>query len=149
MPKSSKRQTARARRKRSALSNYVVFISHSSYDAWIARTMAEKILALGAECWLDEKDLEGGDIIVDDIIRGIDACHEAIVLVSPNSVNSKWVSFEIGGVRAQHKRVTPILNNVRHDELAPIQDIKSIDLNKFEEFLAQLERRIVKHRGRK
>jgi len=111
--------------------------------------MAEKILALGAECWLDEKDLEGGDIIVDDIIRGIDACHEAIVLVSPNSVNSKWVSFEIGGVRAQHKRVTPILNNVRHDELAPIQDIKSIDLNKFEEFLAQLERRIVKHRGRK
>ncbi len=93
--------------------------------------MAEKIQALGAECWLDEKDLEGGDIVVDDIIRGIDACHEAIVLVSPNSVNSKWDSFEIGGVRAQHKRVTPVLNNVRHDELAPIQDIKSIDLNKF------------------
>jgi len=110
--------------------------------------MVEKIKALGAECWLDEKDLAGGNVIVEDIIRGIDACHEAIVLVSPNSVNSKWVSFEIGGVRAQHKRVTPLLNNVRHDELAPIQDIKSVDLNKFEEFLAQLERRIVKHHGR-
>ena len=76
------------------------------------------------------------------IIRGIDACQEAIVLISPNSVNSQWVSFEIGGVRAQHKRVTPILNNVRPDDMAPMKDIKSIDLNKFELFLAQLKRRI-------
>lgn len=89
--------------------------------------MVEKIEALGAECWLDEKDLAGGDVIADDIIRGIDACQEAIVLISPNSVNSKWVSFEIGGVRAQHKRVTPILNNVRHDELDPMRDIKGIE----------------------
>ena len=110
--------------------------------------IAEKIQSLGAECWLDEKDLEGGDIIVDEIIRSIDACHEAIVLVSPNSVDSKWVTFEIGGVRAQHKRVTPILNNVGYDLLAPIKDVKGIDLNKFEEFLAQLARRIAKHGGK-
>ena len=92
------------------------------------------------------KRFSRGDVIADDIIRGIDACQEAIVLISPNSVNSKWVSFEIGGVRAQHKRVTPILNNVRHDELDPMRDIKGIDLNKFEEFLAQLDRRISKRR---
>ena len=78
------------------------------------------------------------------IIRGIDACQEAIVLISPNSVNSQWVSFEIGGVRAQHKRVTPILNNVRPDDMAPMKDIKSIDLNKFELFLAQLKRRVLR-----
>ena len=133
MPKSSKRQKR---------AKYTVFISHSSLDAWIARTMAEKIRSLGVDCWLDEKDLEGGDIIPDEIIRGIDACQEAIVLISPNSVSSQWVSFEIGGVRAQHKRVTPILNNVRLNEMAPMKDIKSIDLNKFEQFLAQLGRRI-------
>jgi hypothetical protein len=108
--------------------------------------MVEKIEALGAECWLDEKDLAGGDVIAADIIRGIDACNEAVILISPNSVHSPWVSFEIGGVRAQHKRVTPILNNVRHNELAPVQDIKGIDLNKFEQFLAQLKRRLTKRR---
>jgi hypothetical protein len=137
MPKSSKRQKR---------SRYLVFISHSSLDAWIARVMVEKIEALGAECWLDEKDLAGGDVIAADIIRGIDACNEAVILISPNSVHSPWVSFEIGGVRAQHKRVTPILNNVRHNELAPVQDIKGIDLNKFEQFLAQLKRRLTKRR---
>src|SRR2546425_12154552 len=144
MPKSSKRQTARARRKRSTSSSYIVFISHSSYDAWIARTMAEKIQVLGAECRLDEKDLEGGDIVVDEIIRGINACHEAVVLVSPNSVRWQWVSFEIGSVLAQHKRVTPILNNVKPNEMAPMQGIKAIDLNKFDQFLAELKRRITR-----
>jgi hypothetical protein len=140
MPTSAKRQRR---------SQYLVFISHSSLDAWIARVMVEKIKALGAECWLDEKDLAGGDVIVEDIIRGIDACHEAIVLISPNSVKSQWVSFEIGGVRAQHKRVTPILNNVRPDDMAPMKDIKSIDLNKFELFLSQLKRRVAQTRSKK
>lgn len=140
MPKSSKGK----RRPR-----YVVFISHSSLDAWIARTIAEKIQSVGVDCWLDQKDLEGGDVIPDEIIRGIDACQEAIVLISPNSVNSRWVSFEIGGVLAQHKRVTPILNNVRPGEMDPMKDIKSIDLNKFEEFLAQLEGRVAQTRSKR
>jgi len=140
MPKSSKRQ----KRWR-----YLVFISHSSLDAWIARVMVEKIGSLGAECWLDEKNLAGGNVIVEDIILGIDACHEAIVLISPNSVKSQWVPFEIGGVRAQHKRVTPVLNNVKPQQMAPMKDIKGIDLNSFDEFLAQLKRRISQARRRK
>jgi hypothetical protein len=108
--------------------------------------ITEKIQGIGAKCWLDEKDLDGGDVIAAHIIRGIDACDEAVVLISSNTVRSPWVSFEIGGVRAQHKRVTPILNKVGHDELSIIKDIKSIDLNKFEQFLAQLQRRITKRR---
>lgn len=42
--------------------------------------MVEKIEALGAECWLDEKDLSGGDVIADQIIRGVRACNEAVIL---------------------------------------------------------------------
>lgn len=121
---------------------YAVFVSHSSADRWIAEVIAERIEKIGATCWLDEKDLEGGDVVVDRIIRGIDSCDEALVLISPQSIQSQWVAFEIGGVRAQHKRVTPILNNVRADEMMPMRDIKGIDLNKFERFLSQLERRV-------
>jgi hypothetical protein len=142
MPKSSSRRKAKKKASNKRRAEYVVFISHSSSDAWIARVMAEKIEALGARCWLDEKDLEGGNVIADEILRGIDACNEGIVLISPNSLPSQWIAFEIGGIRAQHKRVTPILHNVRPDEMAPTKDINAIDLNKFEQFVAQLKRRI-------
>ena len=130
------------RGKKEKLRLYTVFLSHSSSDAWIAKTMAEKIEALGASCWLDEKDFEGGDIVADEIIKGIDACNEAIVLVSPNTIKSQWVSFEVGGLRVQRKRITPILNNVLPSELAPMHDIKGVDLNRFDQFLAQLARRL-------
>lgn len=98
--------------------------------------MVEKIEALGAECWLDEKDLAGGDV-------------EALILVSPNSVKSKWVPFEIGGLRQLEKHVTPIFNNVKAQQMEPLKDIKGVDLNNFEQFLAQLKRRISDARVRK
>jgi hypothetical protein len=124
--------------------SYVVFISHSSRDAWIARMMAEKVSALGAEAWLDVKDLAGGDVITAKILEGLDTCEEAVVLVSPNSVGSQWVVFEIGAVWGQHKRVTPILNNVSFDAIAPLKEVKAIDLNDFDRFLSELGKRVKK-----
>jgi hypothetical protein len=120
----------------------VVFISHSSRDSWIARVIAEKVTALGAEVWLDGKDLRGGDIIDQEILKGIDACREAVVLLSPESVGSQWVIVEIGAIWGQHKRVTPILNNVSHDAIAPLKVAKAIDLKDFDRFLDEINERI-------
>jgi hypothetical protein len=121
---------------------YVVFISHGSTDLWIAQVIAQKISVPGIKPWLDEIDMEGGNVVVDDIIRGIDSCHEAIILVSPSTVASQWVVFEIGAVRGQHKRVTPVLNNVHYDAIKPMSDVKAINLNEFDKFLKQLKRRV-------
>jgi hypothetical protein len=54
---------------------------------------------------------------------------------------AEW-RLEIGGVRAQHKRVTTILNNVKPQQMVTTHDIKGVDLNSFNEFPAQLKRRI-------
>lgn len=143
MPKRTPKQRGKGKRGESAAAcNYIVFISHSSYDLWIAKMMAEKVSALGAEPWLDEKDLEGGDVIPEKIIRGIDASHEAIVLLSPKSIKSQWVAFEIGAARGQHKRVTPVLNNVGPEAMAPMKSVKAIELNEFEKYLIQLKKRM-------
>jgi hypothetical protein len=110
--------------------------------------MAEKIKVLGALPWLDKIDLEGGDVVPKKIMKGIDACREAVVLVSPASVGSQWVLFEIGAVSGQHKRVTPILNGVNYDAIEPLKDVKSIGLNDFEVFLRQLKKRVDRHRSK-
>jgi hypothetical protein len=130
------------RRKAKKKSEYIVFISHSSKDAWIARVIAEKIAAAGATPWLDEKELKGGDDIGDKIKQGIIACQEAVVLVSPYSLKSQWVLHEIGAVWGREKRVTPILYGVPYRALKPFGNIKAIELNDFDEFLQQLKDRI-------
>jgi hypothetical protein len=129
---------------RRARKAYVVFVSHSTCDAWIARTIGEKIDALGASSWLDMKDLERGEVLVDSIINGIDGSDEAVVVISPKSINSQWIMFEIGAARIQRKRVTPILNNVGYDAIKPLKDVKAVDLNEIDDFLFQLKKRIEK-----
>ena len=75
---------ARVNRKRhEAKKEYIVFISHSAKDAWMARVVAEKITEIGAIPWLDAKEVKGGDLIADKIRQGVEACREAVVLVSP------------------------------------------------------------------
>jgi hypothetical protein len=125
---------------------YTVFISHSSKENWIVQQISKEIKALGAETWLDMKDLRGGDEIRRSIKRGIRASQEAVVLLSAYSVTSQWVIYEVGIADGQRKRITPILNNIAHD--APLQGIKAIDLNDFDNFLKELAGRIKKRLGK-
>lgn len=121
---------------------YVVFLSHSSADRWIASVMAEKIAALGAEPWLDVKSLPSGYAVVPGILRGIWACHEAVILVTPASADSQWVSFELGAARGLGKLVTPVFYCVDPGRLKPAADLSHRSLNDFETFLGDLKTRI-------
>ncbi len=52
-----------------ASEDYLVFISHSSKDRWIARQMARLIEERDIKTFLDEKDIQGGDLISESIKR--------------------------------------------------------------------------------
>jgi TIR domain len=132
----------RVRAKKPSL--YRVFISHSSLDKWVAERMAEKVVEAGADFWLDVRDLPGGGDIRKEINQGVQECQEVIILFSPNSVNSHWVSFEIGAAYAKRKHLTPILNNVNYTDVSLLQGIKAIELNNFGQYLTELKKRINK-----
>jgi hypothetical protein len=126
-----------------------VFISHSSLDKWIAERMAEKIAETRAKYWLDERDLKGGGDIRKEINDGMRDCQEVVVLFSPNSVDSHWVSFEIGASYAKRKHLTPILNNVSHSSITLLQGIKAIELNDFSKYIAELKKRMKRRAHRR
>src|SRR5438105_1232218 len=145
--RADKRQAAQKSRAEPA--TYTVFISHSSKESWIAKQIAKEIEALGAKTWLDRKDLRGGDEIRRSVKRGIKASQEAIVLLSAESITSLRVIYEAGMAHGQGKRITPILNNIAPDKVPPLQDIKAIDLNDFDDFLLELTERIGRRRSSK
>ena len=59
------------------------------------------------------------------------------------------MAIEIGAALGQHRRVTPILHNLRPKDMGPLQGIKAIYLNDFDDFLIELKRRIDKWLARK
>ena len=111
MAASTTRQRRPGRRNAGARTPYVVFISHSSSDSWIAKQMAKEIEARGAKAWLDRHDIAGGDELRKQIMSGLRVCRELVLLLSPHSTESHWVSVEIGAAPGQRKRVTPFCIN--------------------------------------
>jgi TIR domain len=126
---------------------YLVFLSHSTRDTWIASAVAERIRLEGGEVWIDIDELVGGDSIYQKIIEAVDSCDEAIVLMSPHSVNSGWVLFELGAICGQRKRVTPILTHVEPSAIPVMPGIKAVDINQLDHlFLPDLAQRIAAKR---
>lgn len=84
---------------------YQVFISHATADKWIARTICEKIEAVGATTFRDDRDIEGGDDIPEEIRRQIKRSKEILVLLTPQSIGRQWVILEVGAAWGWSKKI--------------------------------------------
>ncbi|HEX2478454.1 MAG TPA: toll/interleukin-1 receptor domain-containing protein [Geminicoccaceae bacterium] len=134
--------------------DYLVFISHSSKDRWIARQMAaiieRRAKRYGVRTFLDEVDLEGGDRIPATIKANLHACEEFVILLSPQSVMRQWVLVELGGAWTLDKRVMAITYNLATEKIPDIIDHdKGYDLNEFDRYVTELISRVKRKRPKR
>jgi hypothetical protein len=130
--------------------SYSVFISHATVDKWIAKTLCEKIEAVGATTFRDDRDIEGGDDIPEQIRRQIIRSNELVVLVTPESVNRQWVLFEVAAAwgRRQNARIIAVLCHVETDTIPEmIKSKKAVPINSFDKYLNELRRRVERHQS--
>jgi hypothetical protein len=81
-----------------------VFISHQKADTAFCKVIADYIISAGLDVYFDEydKDLrlhrENGNAqgVTDCILKGITNSNYMLCVVSPNTLNSTWVPFEVG-----------------------------------------------------
>ena len=88
-----------------------VFISYSHIDEAFVRTLTSGLDELGVEYFLDVKDIEWGGNVTETIADALKACSSILVIVSPASLKSHWVPFEIGQATALGKTVLPLLTH--------------------------------------
>jgi hypothetical protein len=125
---------------------YSVFLSHASKDNWIARQMAGRLEdaagKAGVQVFLDERVIEGGDSISEEIRDGILRCAELLVLLTPHSVDRPWVLIEIGAAWTLRKRIIPVVYNLLPGQMPDvIEPRKAVDLNDFDQCVSQILKR--------
>lgn len=91
-----------------------VFVSHSSNDKFIAERVATALKAVGYNVWYADWAIEPGESIVGKIESGLAHNDTLLVLLSPNSIKSKWVEKELNSaimaqLNGQNVRVIPLL----------------------------------------
>jgi TIR domain-containing protein len=140
--RSGKRKTA-PQIPSSAVSSFLVFISHSTKDRWIARQIARLLEAAGdIKTFLDERDIKVGDSIPESIRTSIQQCDEFLVLLTRNSINRPWVLIEISAAWGQGKRIIAVIDKVPPEEMPEIMlPYKAVDLNDLEEYIKQVVER--------
>ena len=86
-----------------------VFISYASKDSIFADLTKMKLKEAGIRVWLDHGELRGGEEWRDSIDRGIDSSDTMLVILTPNSFKSPYVTYEWGFALGKEKKVIPVL----------------------------------------
>jgi hypothetical protein len=126
-----------------------IFISHGKEDSWLAKHIASDVQYCGASTFLDETDVSPGDDFKKIILSEVAACSELIALFTPWSAGRFWVWVEVGAAWGQGKRIVAVLYGLTISDLekvggsrAILEDINVLPLNKFNEYLSALSKRV-------
>lgn len=92
------------------------FISYSHDDSETAEKIRVEIRNANIDCFLDCKDIDWADTLTDKLGRGLAECTHLLLILSPASLKSNWVFYEVG--RAM-ERGTDILIFLTHKSLEP------------------------------
>lgn len=76
-----------------------VFISHSSKDIEQARKLANALIEKGVEVWFDKWEILVGHSIIDKVYEGIRRSDYLAIILTKESVKSRWVQAELNQAR--------------------------------------------------
>lgn len=85
-----------------------VFISYSRKDTEFVEQLASDLQSAGLEVWYDLSGLEGGTRWGTEIQSAIENSQFFLVVLSPNSLNSKWVQREFLFAESCNLKVIPL-----------------------------------------
>jgi hypothetical protein len=88
-----------------------VFISYSHADAGLVDSLAAVLDELGVEYFRDVRDIRLGEPITATVGAALARRRVLLVVVSPNSLGSHWVPYEIGHASALRKVIVPFLTD--------------------------------------
>jgi hypothetical protein len=88
-----------------------VFISHSSKDEELVRSIADALKEAGMEVW-DDREILPGENWAAKTAEALEESQAMVVLLTPDALNSKSMEWEVEyalGKMAYNKRVVPVL----------------------------------------
>ena len=122
-----------------------VFISYSHVDKDFVKSLVKLLDKHKVPYFLDSKDITWGSSISEEIRQAFNNAEYLIVVISPASLKSSWVPFEIGLARGKNAKILPILTHPSLELPSYLSDIKYLtSLNEVNLFLGTDFRRALR-----
>ena len=128
---------------------WVVFISHSGTDTWVAQQIARHVEACGAVPFLDEANISIGEDFEERIRDALWEARELLVLFTPWSLSRPYVWAELGVAWGRGIPIVGILHGLAAIDLQSnpsvpvfIKSRDFVELNDINNYFNQLRLRI-------
>lgn len=120
-----------------------VFLSFSSRDRREAETIARVASeGHGVTVFLSAKDLEPGDTWQEEVRKALLLSREVCVLITPNSLQSEWVTTEWGAAWALGKTITPMVLRCDIPQLPDrLRALEAVDYHEHNRYFADVKAR--------
>lgn len=116
-----------------------VFISYSHVDSEIVDLISTTLADLQIEYFRDKKDIQWGNSINQKVQKAIEECFAILVVISPASLKSQWVPFELGHASALKKVILPYLTHPSIDVPQYISDLNYVtSIDQAKEFFSKV-----------
>ena len=108
-----------------------IFISYSRRDQEFVTRLASDLDAQVAGVWFDQSAIQAGEKWHDEIMEGIRDCKAFILVLSPDSMESRYVREEVHKALELGKTIFPVIYRPARwtDEIASlVKDVQTLDL---------------------
>jgi hypothetical protein len=104
-----------------------VLISYSQADSEIADEIVRTLLKQNVEIIRDVRDVSWGESVELKVDKGFDEISAVLVIISPASLKSQWMPYEIGFIRGKEKAVIPYITDPSLELPADVQRLNCIN----------------------
>lgn len=116
-----------------------VFISYSRADATMARRIRSELERGGLDVWFDESEINPGESFLARMSEGLAKASYVVLLCSPASLSSRWVSREWMSTLARTDRVLVPVKIAPVEMPVLLSDILYVDLTeRYDQGMARL-----------
>jgi hypothetical protein len=134
------------------MDKYLLFISHSGVDTWIARQLSNAGQATGAETFLDEAEIAIGADFEADILTALNRASELLVLLTPWALERPYVWLEIGAAWSRQIPIVVVLHGLSATDFQEkaripvlLKKRNLIDINTVDRYFTELHTRVANH----
>jgi len=86
-----------------------LFISYAHLDSGTVLNISRQLKEAGYELWIDKLGIQGGDLWVSEIVKGIRGCDIFLLFVSSNSVRSEYVRRELDVAFGEKRKIIHVM----------------------------------------
>lgn len=129
--------------------SYLVFLSHSAVDQWVANQIADHVRSCGARVFLDEAEIATGADFEQGILKHLENADELLVLLTPWALPRPYVWAELGAAWGRRIPIVGLLHGITASDLRSRPEIPIflkkrdlLDLNRIDTYLEELKARV-------